>query len=363
MALLKVSDTTVFRDESFYCGPGPSVVAFPDGEVLVFLRGHRAWNRAIWHMHYHPTTEQRIVRSADGGKTWGKARGFMAGGQCPCVTLLKDGTLLFVTHHWEVVPPAMQETIPQGPAFRQQPVPHVCLGTEAWRSTDRGESWDGPFWMDDVPGLEPLVEGGHAPVHIRGFAVELSDSTIAQPVYASGVGQVMMVSADGGKTWQYRGNVTRCTDECPLAYNEWVLCETPSGDLVGFLRCGLPPEQGGGFLHTSRSSDGGRTWTEPRWEKEVWGHPHFPLTMPSGRVLLAYGYRREPCGVRARLLEPECERPGEAEEVVLRGDGGGFDLGYPHATLLPDGRALVAYYINEGEDAPPYVAVTLVEED
>ena len=361
MGLRKVFDAVVYRDEGFYCGPGPSVAALPDGDLLVFFRGHRAWNKGILHMHYHPTTEQRVARSQDGGRTWSEPRVLAAGGQCPCVTLLKDGTLLFVTHRWEPVPPRMREQIPETPAFREQPWPHLCVGTEVWRSEDGGERWQGPFWVDDVPGLEPAIEGCHAPVYLRGFIVELSDFTLALPVYASGVGCIMVVSSDGGRTWQHRGRPARCAPDSPLAFNEWTLQETPSGELVAFMRSELPPERGGGWLHTARSSDGGHSWSEPKRE-ELWGYPHCPLAMPSGRVLLCYGYRREGRGVRCRLLDAECAQIAEAEEFVLRDDGVTSDLGYPHACLLSDGRAMVAYYLHDREGAPPHVAVSLVEE-
>ena len=86
MKLRKVVDMVVYRDEDQYCGPGPSVVAFPDGELLVFFRRHRSWTAEPLAQHYHPTTEQCIARSTDGGATWEQPRVFAGGGQCPCVT-------------------------------------------------------------------------------------------------------------------------------------------------------------------------------------------------------------------------------------------------------------------------------------
>jgi hypothetical protein len=37
------------------------------------------------------------------------------------------------------------------------------------------------------------------------------------------------------------------------------------------------------------------------------------------------------------------------------------DLGYPHAALLPDGRALVVYYFNDRVDGQRFVAGSFVE--
>jgi hypothetical protein len=64
------------------------------------------------------------------------------------------------------------------------------------------------------------------------------------------------------------------------------------------------------------------------------------------------------------LLDAECERIGDAEELVVRSDGGTRDLGYPLATMLPDGTALVAYYFNSKEDEGKqvYIAASVLAE-
>ena len=77
-----------------------------------------------------------------------------------------------------------------------------------------------------------------------------------------------------------------------------------------------------------------------------------------------YGYRRPPFGIRARLVDAECKHIADAEELVLRSDGGTRDLGYP-ATMLPDGSALIANYFNSKSDdgKQVYIAASVVAED
>ena len=78
-------------------------------------------------------------------------------------------------------------------------------------------------------------------------------------------------------------------------------------------------------------------------------------------MLLVYGYRHPPFGIRARVLDAECTDFATAPEIVLRDDGGSVDLGYPWATMLGDGsRALVVYYFNE-KDGTRYIAGTLLQ--
>ena len=68
--------------------------------------------------------------------------------------------------------------------------------------------------------------------------------------------------------------------------------------------------------------------------------------MPDDRVLLVYGYRHEPRGIRARVLNAECTDFATAPEIVLRDDGTTSDLGYPWAVVLDKKRVLVTYYMN-----------------
>src|SRR3546814_1735921 len=77
------------------------------------------------------------------------------------------------------------------------------------------------------------------------------------------------------------------------------------------------------------------------------GHPLQALRLPDDRVLLVYGYRHKPFGIRAKILNAECTDFKTAQEFVIRDDGGGSDLGYPWAVLLDDNKVLVTYYFNK----------------
>ena len=117
------------------------------------------------------------------------------------------------------------------------------------------------------------------------------------------------------------------------------LYETPSGRLIAFHRSAGADDA----LLTTSSDDDGKSWSP--WKRHnVTGHPFDLQRLPDGRALLVYGYRHRPYGIRARLLDPECREIDSAKEFVIRDDGPSPDLGYPWATVLPDGGLLVAYY-------------------
>ena len=137
-----------------------------------------------------------------------------------------------------------------------------------------------------------------------------------------------MISTDLGRTWKY---------SCPfLQYlrfssNDTSIYDTPKGDLVAFIRTAKFND------HTviARSTDGGKSF-RPWQDAGFQGHPHHALRLPDQRVLLVYGYRHQPFGIRARVLDAECTNATTAPEIVLREDGGTSDLGYPWATLMKD---------------------------
>jgi hypothetical protein len=103
----------------------------------------------------------------------------------------------------------------------------------------------------------------------------------------------------------------------------------------------------GGRLARARSTDG-RDWS-PAQLHQLIGHPFHPLPLADGRLLLSYGYRAEPFGIRLRLLDRPGDNPDDYPEIIVRDDGLCADLGYPWAVQLADGRVLLCYYLTDAE--------------
>jgi hypothetical protein len=147
----------------------------------------------------------------------------------------------------------------------------------------------------------------------------------------------LLVSKDKGLTWEYRSVIAR---DDKLSFNETSMYETPKGDLLAFLRT----EGYGDEACIARSVDGGKTF---KWEGMGFrGHPLQALRLPDNRVLLTYGYRHNPCGVRARILNAECTDFAAAPEIILRDDAADGDTGYTWSVQLDKNKVLVTYYIN-----------------
>lgn len=363
--LRKIRDLVIYRDDHYYCGPGPSAVQLQDGKIIVAFRRAYNWTSAGVYAHYYPSTEACLTTSSDGGHTWSTPRVFTAGNVMnQNLTLLPDNTLLWITQGREMVPLEVYEKLKPHRAFHQDTKfgwVSATIGTRAMRSMDYGTTWEGPFPISPIPETEPAFPAWPSPGYQRASAILLADGNLGIGIYAptgpeDGWDVWLMVSPNQGTTWQARGRIAHD----PLGqfnYNETGLYQCPSGKIVAFMRVEQDPEMS---LYTSCSLDGGYTWSAPHREG-VKGYPYQAGRLPSGRVLLAYGYRYEPMGVRARLLEPECENIAGAEELILRDDGGMRDLGYPHVLPLADGTALIPYYHNIG-GGTRHIAATLVKE-
>ena len=183
---------------------------------------------------------------------------------------------------------------------------------------------------------------GHADRHprlgaVRGQPVQMGDELLLAVYWGIEEGSALFASVDGGSSWRFKSLIARDAAGA-VAYLEPALCREGEGGLVCFFRTA----GANGRLATSRSADG-LHWETPGLHGLV-GHPFHPLVLDDGRVLLSYGYRHEPYGVRLRLLESAAADPDGADEVIVRDDGLCPDIGYPWGVQLRDGRVLLVYY-------------------
>ena len=359
------SQVTIYHEPHYYCGPGPSVVCDPTtGRLTVAFRRVPSWLAEGLSGHWHPSTESCLIHSDDEGVSWTAPQVFMAGAQCPNLRRLRDGALLQHTHRFELVNDTIFEASRQRlPAEVGGLVagnwPGLQRGTGLWRSTDDGITWGEPVWLPGAPRVAPLHAQLAPALAVRGNLLETSSGTLLLSAYSLGVDNSshLFASVDGGLVWSWRALIA--TDS-----NETYLHETDGGDIVAFLRRHHNAE----VLHRSRSLDEGHTWAAA--EPVCRGYPACAARLPSGRVLLAYGFRFAPgYGVRARVLDPAAVVDPASVEVILRDDGAGQDLGYPDVTRLPDGRVFVVFYHNSGipadgvaAHAPRYIGGCMLAE-
>lgn len=360
----KLRDLVIYKDSVFFSS-FPSVVKRPDGELIVAFR--RAPDRKVvfgekstWHVD--PNSYLVAVRSRDNGYSWTPdPQVFYAhpfgGSQDPCMLQLRDGTILCFSYGWASVRPNGYSGLKE--LNEKNRYGSVSLGGYYIRSHDGGVTWEGPFYPPSLPGsgdINPMNKP--KPVLNRGALCEGENGNLYWVVAgrtSKNPGKTsvhLFISRDKGDTWEYSTEIASHQEH---SFNETSIYETPKGDLVAFIRTADMEDQ----ACIARSTDGGKTFEQ--WQSMGFqGHPLQATRLPDNRVLLVYGYRHEPYGIRARILNPECTDYKTAPEIILRDDGGTWDIGYPWSVVLDDERVLVTYYYND-DDGTRYIAGSILE--
>jgi sialidase-1 len=354
----KIKDVLIYEDATFYA-TFPSVIKRRDGELVVAFR--RAPDRKIFgekgSSHVDPNSYLETVHSKD-GEHWTKNSELLyahpfGGSQDPCMLQLRDGTILCASYGWAFVRADGIANLKK-PYFESGGA--IFLGGYLVKSADGGKTWSDAIYPLHVPSeIYYTAFGTPVPAYNRGALYEAKDGRILWIVAANdSAGKVsnhLIFSKDKGLTWEYSAPVAV---DPKVSFNEASVIETPMGDIVGFLRTANYGDQ----AVIARSTDKGKSF---KWQSMGFqGHPLTALRLPDNRVLLTYGYRHVPFGIRARILNADCTDFATAPEIVLRDDGGNSDLGYSWPVQLDKNRVLVVYYFNKA-NGTRHIAGTILE--
>ena len=294
--------------------------------------------------------EHLLARSRDGGNTWTIEDPSLQGVLIPVGKALHG-----------IPPPGLHEKVwqdcPGGIEFTHPDFALAVRMTDVhvgparfYYSTDRGRTWKGPFRLPlfGQKGIaartDYLVNGEHQCTLFLTAAKS-----------AGREGRPLCVrTTDGGKSWQLVGWIG---DE-PKGYA--IMPSTVrlgEREFLSAIRC---QEGTNNWIDLYRSRNGGNSWQlvgRPVPDTGE-GNPPSMIRLADGRLCLTYGYRAEPFGIRARLSGDGGKSWGQ--EIVLRDDGGGRDLGYPRSVQRPDGKVVTVYYYWDKKSGPErYVAATI----
>ena len=357
---------TIFKDSRYYAAFTCAERA-RNGDILVAFR---MAPREATINHFHSQSKAVFVRSTDEGRTWSAPEmlfpNYDLAQQDPHITCLPDGRLLAMAFTWQCHPKYERHTLVD--AYMELPevkdVIMRCAGVIAAQSCDDGHTWSflGKIALNNADRSYWACAAMHSKV------VALDSGALLCPFRvesASGYYTYIVRSDDGGQSWRYVSEVVR--DKSPNHHNfydEAFLQRLPSGRLVIELRSYTE----GGLMDYAFSDDEGETWTKPT-TSAVWGFPQSSQMLSDGRLLLTYGYRREPWGVRARIVKPDFSDVDSAEEIEVYSVSkdraarveSPNDLGYPSAVELSGGRALITYYCYDLNDRTSCIKGTIID--
>ncbi len=321
-------ETTAYQDGGLF----PILALAPNGEVVAALRGGAG--------HLGRAARMEVTRSSDAGLTWSPPNPVAdsdVDDRDAAFGISSQGTfvLLYQREHRYDADGNYQGGLP---TFNPKPIALM-----ATRSLDNGLTWEEP---------NPQSFDSLARVSFFGKVVSLNDGTLLAPLYNSRSSAdeqseqmvdtaYLIRSQDDGRTW---GDISQIAPH----RNETALIVLSEGDLLAVQR-----DDTAQALHSTRSHDGGWTWSPPTQITQARQHPADMVRLSNGDILLTYGNRNPPYRIEGRisrdrgrtwldcLLTFSAHLYGYTVEESRR-----TDLGYPSSVLCPGSRGVTMYYYN-----------------
>lgn len=307
----------------------PTIEKLSTGELIVVFSGDRD-------AHIDPFGVTQMIRSDDEGRTWSSPttiNNTPLDDRDAAILETSKGTLLvswFTSLAFD-----RPKYFKKSPHWKKHTRKLSSKDKRYWlaswtrRSIDGGKSWELPIkqHFSSPHGAIELLDG-------RLLHVGTSTNRTSTDKKILGVES----SNDDGKKWNVIATIKIPSNELINNYSEPNVIEV-GNKLIVFIRY-EPKDNKQSFLRRSESLDGGKSWSVAR-KTNIWGYPPHILKLKNNWLVLTYGYRRKPYGIRASISKDGGNTWGK-EYILSKGIN--HDLGYPSSVQLDDGSILTVYY-------------------
>ncbi len=349
-----VHDTRVIsKTPNLYCG-WPTLTRRTSGQLILVWSGGRE-------QHVCPFGRVEMMRSDDDGRTWTWPRTLLDSAiddRDAGVLETASGALLVTTftslayESYELAKATAKAKEKVAGAWPEDKLARwlaahnrlseqqrqADLGQWMIRSTDGGITWSQRF--------SSLVNSPHGPIQLSDGRLLYAGVSLWDESRKVGLCE----SRDDGQSWQWLAEIPTRSGDDSKNYHELHAVEADNGKIVVHIR--NHNKTNSGETLQCESDDHGKSWTVPG-AIGVWGLPSFLTKLSGGRLLMSYGYRRQPFGNLARVSDDHGST--WSDPLTISADGVGGDLGYPSTVELDDGSLLTVWY--EKMKGSPYAVL------
>lgn len=344
-----VGDVVVYREPGHFAAwPANNGIWIWQKEILVgFTLGYYEASAESHSVARDRPTRAVLARSLDGGETWKieDPENFVGDGGTPAPA-----------------PGGIDFGDPNLAIRVGGPPPYHQTGNSFFVSRDRGRTWRGPYLFS---GLERLTLTARTD-YLAGPSGALLFFSANQPGVKAGNYQdraFVARATDGGRSFEFVSWITKephstrsvMPSSARVSNREIVTALRRRDDSNSIRR---------NWIDLYASTDNGATWElrskvaeTDRPDAAHNGNPPSLVRLRDGRIVVTYGYRSKPYGIRARISRDDGRTWGR--EIVLRDDGATWDLGYPRSVQRNDGKVVTIYYYATAAHPEQHIAATI----
>lgn len=298
------------------------------------VRADGAWVVATCREETHPTKEGKtafqiyVYESTDEGRTWKEISKPGIVGKEPSLDVLPDGTLFLITQEADFTKPKR--------------TPFVA------RSADGGRTWA----FEHIEGI----------MYPRRTVIE-PDGTILFAAHDGGWNLKLARSRDAGKTWTFSKGKIDWGDGVAGTFDEVALTRLLDGTLLAAFRRYIPGYHAEGFEHSmiTRSTDDGKTWSQPRQIGDIAEVHYQIIELADGRLLASHSNYHLPYGARARVSMDKGKTWDNQHPIQLAVSSDIYTA-WPVTRAMPDGTLVTVYAVTlySKKEGKPRTATEMV---
>lgn len=336
-----LDETIIFEDKNLY--PAfPSIIKLDNNKYLVSFRLAPKIKKHYSHLHSLSESMLAVINKNRVDKVFEFAQDDEAAKQDAQLFRIDDKTIIAYYFRYTFHPMNEKELFKDYTFIEYDSTIALLSGIGVCISYDNGETFSSPYIIK-INNDNTIMKN----FAIRGSMCKLNNSEVLAPIYAykkninknNSKYQCYIISTKDLINWKLKSFLAE-TDykkinekKSKIEYVEPSLLNYKN-NVIAFIRTHVNNEYA--ITSISYSKDKGKTFSSPIFTN-IKGYPLNPIFLNNGKLLLTYGYRLKPYGIRAILLDnaddifdiEKINYKASNEEIIIDSSMKSTDCGYP----------------------------------